>query len=131
MHAIDFTLFNVLFSLSGKAAWLDWLIVAIAVYVPYIVGAVLIYTAIKAWQKGKRHEAYGYMLAFLSGGIARGITEAIRLFYHHLRPPAVLHIVPLFPEMSYSFPSGHAVFFFGLAMGVFLLQRLIGRVLTC
>ena len=129
MYQLDLSIFNALFGLSGHSVWFDWFVVAIAVYLPWLTAAWVIYKAYEAWQKNLKTKVLGYMLAFASGGIARGITEIIRLYYHHPRPPFVLHITPLFPETTYSFPSGHAVFFFGLAMGVYFIDKKLGRLL--
>ena len=56
--------------------------------------------------------------------IARGFVEVIRFFFHRPRPfvdnPA---IVSLLNETSYSFPSGHAAFFFALSTVIFLYNR--------
>jgi undecaprenyl-diphosphatase len=127
MQALDVSLFNLLFNFSGQSQLLDWLIIAAAVYVPWLVVAAVLYEAYKAWQKHLKGKVWGYALAFASGGIARGITEIIRFYYHHPRPPIALNIMPLFPETTYSFPSGHAVFFFGIAMGVYMINKKLGR----
>ncbi len=129
IRALNIAIFNFLFSVSGHAAWVDWLIVAVAEYLPWGVVAVVLYYAYRAWQKKLKSEVWGYVLAFASGGIARGITEIIRFYYHHPRPSLVLDILSLFPELSYSFPSAHAVFLFGLSMGVYLTNKKLGRIL--
>jgi membrane-associated phospholipid phosphatase len=129
MYAIDLAVFNVLYGLSNHSQWFDWLIIAVASYLPWAVVAVVLYEAYRAWQKNLKGKVWGYALAFASGGIARGIVEIIRFYYHHPRPPLALHITPLFPETTYSFPSGHAVFFFGLAMGVHFVNKKLGRML--
>ena len=127
MHAIDLSIFNTLYGLTGHFQWFDWLIVAIAVYFPWLVAAAVIYEAYQAWQKNQKTKVLGYMLAFVAGGVARVLASLIRFYYHHPRPPDALHIIPFFPETSYSFPSGHAVFFFGLATGVYFINKKFGR----
>ena len=56
--------------------------------------------------------------------IARGFVEVIRFFFHRPRPfadnPA---IISLLNETSYSFPSGHAAFFFALSTVVYIYNK--------
>ena len=129
MYGIDLSIFNLLYGLSGHSQWFDWLVVAVAVYFPWLVATAVLYEAYKAWQKNLKGKVWGYILAFASGGMARGIVEVIRFYYHHARPFQTLPITPLFRETAYSFPSGHAVFFFGLAMGVYFVNKKFGRLL--
>ncbi len=56
--------------------------------------------------------------------IARALVEVIRFFIHRLRPFAsdpTIH--ELITKSSYSFPSGHASFYFALAMVVYLHNK--------
>jgi undecaprenyl-diphosphatase len=129
MYGIDLAVFNGLYGLSGHSQWFDWLIVAVAVYLSWFIAVYLAYKIYLAWNEGARDKVVGYALAVASGGIARGVVELIRFYYHHPRPPVVLHITSLFPETTYSFPSGHAVFFFGIAVGVYLFDKKLGRIL--
>ena len=54
----------------------------------------------------------------------------IRFFYHHLRPFLVLQNTHLLiaPDNEYSFPSGHATFYFALATGVYLYNKKLGKI---
>ncbi len=64
------------------------------------------------------------IVALLSAGIARGIlVTLIRLLYHRDRPVPVDALRRLVINTEWSFPSGHASFFFALAMGVYLYNR--------
>ncbi len=127
MHNLDLKLFNILFNLSGHAPWSDFLIVTVAEYIPNIIIVAVISLVIISWYKKQKQNALGYALALTSAGIARLFAGVIRYFYHHPRPPAALHILSLFPETSYSFPSGHAIFFFALATGVYFVNKRYGR----
>lgn len=129
MHVLDLRIFYTLYNLTGHAAWTDWFIIAIAEYIPNLMIAGVVYAIYKAWRSKRIIEAKGYALALMSGLLGRAITGIIRLFYHHLRPFVALHLTPLFPENSYSFPSGHAIFFFALAAGVYQVNKKFGRVL--
>jgi undecaprenyl-diphosphatase len=57
--------------------------------------------------------------------IARfGVTELIRLFIHRPRPFLVEHPVhQLLTDPAWSFPSGHATFFFAMATTIYLYHK--------
>src|SRR5258708_8154988 len=56
--------------------------------------------------------------------VSRGIvTELIRYFYHHERPFSFYNFTPLIPEVGWSFPSGHAAWFFALATVIWYVNR--------
>ena len=129
MTSLNTALFYFFFQFSGQAAWLDALIVAMAEYVPYAIIMLIAYLIFRAWHAGKISLATGYVLALGSGIIGRVIVGIIRFFYHHPRPFVTLELKPLFIENSYSFPSGHAVFYFAVAAGVFAVNRKLGVIL--
>lgn len=66
----------------------------------------------------------------ISAAIARfGLVEIIRLFYHRPRPFLALpQIHALFMDTEWSFPSGHASFFFAMAMANYLYNKKWGVV---
>ncbi|MEN9582706.1 MAG: undecaprenyl-diphosphatase BcrC [Candidatus Parcubacteria bacterium] len=129
MHAFDLKIFYSLYNLSGHAAWSDWLIICVAEYIPYGIIMAVVCGAFFAWRSKRNKQALGYSLALFSGIVARGLAGVIRFFYHHARPFVTLHLTSLFPENSYSFPSGHAIFYFALAAGVYQVNKKFGRVL--
>ena len=56
--------------------------------------------------------------------IARGFVEVFRFFMHRPRPfVAEPAIISLLNETSYSFPSGHATFFFALSTVVYVYNK--------
>lgn len=60
----------------------------------------------------------------ISAGIARfGVTELIYLFYHRPRPFLAYQLHPLISDHGWSFPSGHAAFYFSMATSVFLYNK--------
>lgn len=70
-----------------------------------------------------------FWAAFWAAILSRGIfTEVIRFFYHRARPFGVLTnyhlLVP--KETEYSFPSGHAAFYFAIAFAVYLYDKKAG-----
>lgn len=96
----------------------------------YVVLALLLFFTWRAWQKGQWTELYVYGVALLSAVLARGVlTEIIRYFYHSVRPYAALNLTPLFIDTAYSFPSGHTIFIFALATGVWYVNRPLAYVL--
>lgn len=72
------------------------------------------------WGERLKHIAEGFgaaTLAWLG-------SQALRLFIHRPRPfVADLDIVALVEKTTYSFPSGHAAFFFALATAVYLYNK--------
>ena len=119
---LDLSLFNLIHNLAGKSRLLDFLEIFLADYFGYflIFGVVVMIAMENDWKK----KFHFYALLALSVIISRGIlTETIRLAYHRLRPFLALGFSPLIPENSYSFPSGHAAFYFAVAGVVFLLNK--------
>ncbi len=113
-----------IYSLIGKSLFLDGLIRAFAVYLPYtIIGGALWFFLRRSWKES----AYGFCFALLALILSRGIiTELIRVFYDRPRPFQELNFTPLFLESTGSFPSGHAAFFFALAFVIMMFDKKIG-----
>ncbi|KKU77552.1 MAG: PAP2 superfamily protein [Parcubacteria group bacterium GW2011_GWA2_47_64] len=104
----------------------DLWIVFLAKYFPYVVAGLFVIFALTRSQARKAQ-----ILLFCEGAAAallsRGVVEALRLFIHRPRPfVADPSIVPLISETSFSFPSGHAAFFFALATTVYLRDKRLG-----
>ncbi|HCB35479.1 MAG: hypothetical protein A2W52_04510 [Candidatus Taylorbacteria bacterium RIFCSPHIGHO2_02_49_25] len=98
-------------------------IVVLAKYFPYLVAVLFAVFALTRSQARKAR-----ILLFCEGTVAaflsRGVVEALRLFIHRPRPfVADPSIIPLISETSFSFPSGHAAFFFALSTVVFLHNK--------
>src|SRR3989338_3849101 len=67
-----------------------------------------------------------YIFAFIAGGIARFLLkELIVFFYPRPRPFEILENVRqlIYHAPGESFPSGHAIFFFALAVVIFIYNR--------
>ncbi len=123
MNTLDIFLFSSFNSLAGKSPLLDSGIVFFAQYFPYLLTGlffVFAVTRILSLKERMFLVAEGFGAALLS----RGLVEFIRLVVHRLRPfVADSSVIALFSESSFSFPSGHASFFFALATVVFLYDR--------
>ena len=115
-------LFQWIYQFSGHSIILDDISVFIAQYLPYFL--VLGFLILVFKESGMRRRIFLFCEGAMSIILARGIlTEIIRFLYHHPRPFTVLNFVPLIPESSYSFPSGHAAWFFALSLTVFYANR--------
>ncbi len=127
MYDIDLSIFHAIYSLAGRTPLLDWIIIFIAEYLPVLmVGAVVLW-AFRDFRTGKRENFYGYVRAMVIAVVARiSVAEIIRFFYHRPRPFLALNLPHLLTDSAYSFPSGHTIFLFGMATGVFFVNKRYG-----
>ncbi len=120
---MDLYLFNIVNGLARKHWLVDYSGVFLAEYLGYflVLGVVFLLIAEKDW----RRRIYFFSLAAISVILARGIiVEAVRFFYDRPRPFEALGIEPLILNNGApSFPSGHAAFFFALALAVFFMNK--------
>lgn len=121
---LDTQLFSLLNNLAGQSPLLDEIIVFFASYLAYILPIVLL-GLVYFSQYPKRGKWELILVAGISSIISRfGITELIRFFYNRPRPFVALpYVHQLLTETSWSFPSGHATFFFALATAVYLYNK--------
>lgn len=100
------------------------LIIFCAQYLPYILVAVFLLILIFS-KETLREKIKFFIFTAISVFLSRVvITEIIRYFYYVPRPFVNNDIVPLIShEATGSFPSGHAAFFFALAMAVYYFNR--------
>lgn len=129
MFSIDTAIFNWLF-LFGHKINADWLFIFLGKYLPYLMVVVFIWFLYKEVNLKNKIFIAGFLvlIELLSRGI---ITQVIRFIYHRDRPFIALGVNPMFGGMTTgSFPSGHAVFFFSLALVSFLINRKWGWIMT-
>jgi undecaprenyl-diphosphatase len=125
---LDTQLFYLLNNLAGQSPFFDRIIVFFASCLPYIL-VTLFLVLLFFSQYSKQEKWQIFLVVSISSLIARlGITELIRFFYHRPRPFLVLPVHQLLADTSWSFPSGHATFFFAMATAVFLYNRKVGIV---
>lgn len=119
----DIQLLYLLNSAAGKSPLLDGLIVFLASYLAYIV--VIIFLALVSISQYSKREKWEILLVVgVSTLVARfGVTELIRLFIHRPRPFSDLPVNQLLTSTEWSFPSGHATFFFALSTAVYLYNK--------
>jgi undecaprenyl-diphosphatase len=113
----------VLNGLTGHSPVFDVVIILFASYLPYLM--VVTYLLFVHFSPYSRIEKYQFFwLTVISGGIARfGVNEIIHLFYHRSRPFISHRLHPLLFENGWSFPSGHATFFFAAATVIYLYNK--------
>ncbi|OGN16844.1 MAG: hypothetical protein A3C81_02220 [Candidatus Yanofskybacteria bacterium RIFCSPHIGHO2_02_FULL_46_19] len=115
-------LFQLINSFAGRYSWLDKLGIFFADWFAYLV---ILSLLVIAWRH--RWPKQLLVIPFGSAVAARVVVEIIRFFYHHPRPFVVLADThKLLDESSYSFPSGHASFFFALATGIYFYNKKLG-----
>ncbi len=126
LNVVIFFLFN---QFADQSVFVNRLIVFLAVYLAYILVAAFI-IGLVFWNALRAEKIKAAAAALISGVVGRGIfVEAIRFFYHHPRPFVTLSGVhQLFSETSFSFPSGHATFFFALSAVVYHYNKKVGVV---
>lgn len=124
--SFETSLFQIIYTLQGISGILDVLFVFLAKYLPYIVSiAVGLFIVL---HKNIREKFYMLFFIVLSLIFSRGIlTETIRYFYAKPRPFEFFGFSPLISGTSYSFPSGHAAFFFALAFALWIFDKKWGK----
>ena len=122
--ALDFSLFKAINSFAGKSKILDFLGIFLAEYLPYIL--IIALFAIIFYERNWRKRLYDFLFICAAAILSRGfITTVIRFFYHRDRPfvampEEVVKLIEKSPEAS--FPSGHSILFFSLAMAVYYIR---------
>lgn len=120
---IDLLLFRLLNDLAGVSRLFDYLVIFFANYLQYfLIGVFLILLAASSYSRRKKIRIL--FIVFVSSLIARfGITTIIRFFWHRPRPFLIYPTHRLFTDNAYSFPSGHASFFFAFAAAIYFYNK--------
>ena len=124
---LDLIVFRWLNSWAGINEWLDAGIIFRAEWLGLWLGGALGVFIVLG--KDKRRELRMVLQALLAVLVSRFfVTELIRYFYDRPRPFEILENIYQLLEHSPggSFPSGHAAFFFALAMSVFFHRKIWG-----
>ena len=125
---MDLFLFRLLNDFAGHGAFWNGVIVFCASYLQYLLALVLVVAALWPLRRFRMFAA-----ALSAAVIARyGVKSVLLLFIHRARPYVALDgvnniIGPQTGEEYQSFPSGHVIFFFALAMAVYRYDRRLGR----
>lgn len=120
---LDTQIFYLLNNLAGQSPLFDGVVVFLATYLSYVL-IVLFLALVFFWHYPQWEKWELFLVVGVSSLIARfGVTELIRFFYHRPRPFLTLPVHQLLTESSWSFPSGHATFFFALATAVYFYNK--------
>lgn len=125
----DYYLFQQINNLAGKFFWLDKLAVFCAAYLQYfLVAGLLVFLLLGREREKKIKNWFMVFGALLSAGVARlFFTNIIRWLYYRPRPFLGHQVHQLLNhDLEGSFPSGHAAFFFALAMFVYFYNQRAG-----
>ncbi|MBI5306255.1 phosphatase PAP2 family protein [Candidatus Wolfebacteria bacterium] len=120
-------LFNLIHDLSGRWWLSDFAAIFFAEYLGYFLILAAIILILK--EKNIRSRIYFFSFILFVSILSKGIiADIIKFFYHQPRPYALLDFKPLIEAdgANMSFPSGHAAFFFALALPIFFLNRKAG-----
>lgn len=126
----DASVFSLLYGLTHKNQFFDWLLIFFAKYLIFnwiiiLLGAFLL---ILFLERDWRRRFYFSSITIISVILSRGIiTESIRYLYYRPRPFETLGIEPLISHAATaSFPSGHMTFIIPIALVFFLMRRRLG-----
>jgi undecaprenyl-diphosphatase len=131
-QSFDATWFAYIYGLSHQSVLLDTVGIFFATYAAYIWIAFVLFTAV--WpNKNRIGRAVAVGLSLIAGFIARfGVKAAIVALYPRPRPFMTFsNVRPLIDTLSWenlqSFPSGHAIFFFTMAMVLYSFNKRVGK----
>jgi undecaprenyl-diphosphatase len=128
INSLDYRIFHAIDEFAGDYRWL-----AHATYLFETIGVVLYAAAVLLlWLATAPGEERRWKIAALSGtasaGLALLINQLIAQIWHRPRPyeshPQVYHLTK---SHDPSFPSDHASAAFGIAFGIYFIDRRIGR----
>jgi len=128
---MDNFLLHQLNQFAGRWNTVDYLVIFIAGWLPYLAAILLFWLFLKKENFGKT-AFFKIGFSIITALIIRfPIVWFIQLFVNRQRPFVVDEKVVniLSHDPSKSFPSGHATFFFTLAAMLFLLDRKLGSLL--
>lgn len=124
---LDLKIFYFFNNLVGQNKMLDCCFIFLAEYLEYflIFGFILFLVFLKKYSlKDKiKMGVFGFGSAIFARFV---IVEIIRFFVHRPRPFITHFVHQLVQESSYSFPSGHATFYFALATAAYIFNKKMG-----
>ena len=121
---IDYFIFQKINGLAGKSVCIDSLGIFFAEYLGYFLVAILFLFLLKNSKKYRPMAVKGLISAFFA---RFGITELIRFLWDRSRPFVENNVNLLLNHpATFSFPSGHAAFYFGLSTVVYFYNKKAG-----
>ncbi len=130
MSSFNQSLFQIIYGLSHKHWFLDYIFIFFAEYLPYIL---LIFFSLTVFSEKDFHKrVYFFSLAALSLIFLFGIvTEVIRYFFHSPRPFLELGFIPLIKDPgTNSMPSGHMTLLMPFGLTLYQLNKRKGILFT-
>ncbi|HVO29011.1 MAG TPA: phosphatase PAP2 family protein [Candidatus Paceibacterota bacterium] len=122
MSSLNAVIFQFIHQFAGRYPLLDDLGIFFAQWLAYAL--VIGFLVLVLGQGSSRRKLYLFAEGALGIILARGIlTTAISFFYNIQRPFAFYGFTPLIGASGSSFPSGHAAWFFALAMAAWYADR--------
>ncbi len=120
--SLDLSIFNSIHGLAGLSGVFDFFGVFLAYYLPYILGFALLIFILN--RKGIKNKLLTFFYLVFTGLVSRYVlTSIVRFILPRERPFDALNFTPLIPESGSSFPSGHAAFFFAIALVLLLIDK--------
>ncbi|MBI2100802.1 MAG: phosphatase PAP2 family protein [Candidatus Vogelbacteria bacterium] len=121
-------IFRYLYTLATESVWLKPVVIFVGVYLGWLILGWLSVIFIRRFRE--KPEALSQL--FFAGGTAAGAwlaAQVIKLIWPIARPFVKLaDITPLITVGDQgSFPSGHATFFFALALAVYAVDQRLGK----
>ncbi|MBI4065784.1 phosphatase PAP2 family protein [Candidatus Kaiserbacteria bacterium] len=126
--ALDTQLFYLLNNLAGRSQFFDGIIVFLAGDFKYVLIVMFVAFLIFSQYPNLRKLQIIFITALSSGIAYFGVTKLVRFLYHRPRPFLDHTVNQLLTNDNWSFPSGHATFFFAVAMAVYLYNKKWGIV---
>ncbi len=125
--SFDFKIFYFFNNWAGQNEMLDYIFIFLAEYLEYFL-ILAFFLFLVFWKKYSLKDKIKFGIFGLGSAIiARFVmVEIIRFLVHRPRPFLIEQVHQLVQESSYSFPSGHATFYFALATAVYVLNKKIG-----
>ncbi len=126
---MDYYLFQQINNLAGHFKLLDSIGIFFAAYFQYLLaGALLVFLFLGKTREEKIKNYRLVGLAFLAAIVTRlGLGEIIKRLINRPRPFEIYQVHQLLPyDPGLSFPSGHAMFFFGMSMAIYLYNKKLG-----
>ena len=129
---MDSWLFDLLNQFANRWQFLDYLIIFCAEYLPYL-AAILFFILFLYRRKFSKEAVYIVFLSVVTALVSRFlIANVLKILISRPRPfETDLNVVQILPsdEVLTSFPSGHAAFFFPLAVMLYLFDKKSGIIL--
>lgn len=119
---MDLAVAEFFFGLVGRWGWIDGLVIFLAKFLPFLVGAAFIFFffQVKPWTQRLYFGLFSLLAVILSRGI---FAEIIHFFFFRSRPFEALGLEGLLKVEGPAFPSAHASFLFALAFVLWLFNR--------